>query len=193
MYLSDTLPELRADKRAVDGAAADSSYIIQSQLGVQQGDPLGPLLYALAQTHALHPVANSSSASGSSSSGEDVDSDSSSSSDVIAPHSGYLDDLNALLSMHIDEAVVRQVRTIIQRLASVGLEINSRKSLFVAKRGYTFTTVERALISSLDIPYVDASKAAEECGFVTVGCGSLLSSSRHGGESPFGGWVRLPD
>jgi Reverse transcriptase (RNA-dependent DNA polymerase) len=166
MYLGDTLPELRADKRKADGAADDSSYIILSQLGVQQGDPLGPLLYALAQTHALHPPAASDSASDSSSSNS---TSSSGEADVIAPHSGYLDDLNALLNTHIDEAVMQQVHLIVKRLASIGLEINPEKSLYVAKRGYTFTAAERALISSLHIPFVDASEEAEKCGFVTVG------------------------
>jgi hypothetical protein len=171
MYFGDTLPELRADKRKADGTAEDSSYTILSQLGVQQGDPLGPLLYALAQTHTLHPVVTDGSASGSSSSTNSSSSsgEPDSLSVVIVSQSGYLDDLNALLSMHIDETVVRQVRLIIKRLAFFGLEINLEKSLFVAKRGYTFTTAERALISSLYIPFVDASEEAEQCGFVTVG------------------------
>jgi len=56
VYCGETLPEMRAEMREADGAQADLVYLILSELGCQQGDPLGPLLFALAPVHVLNPV-----------------------------------------------------------------------------------------------------------------------------------------
>ena len=50
------MPEMRAELRQADGAAVDAVYIIKSELGCQQGDPLSPLYFAVALTNALHPL-----------------------------------------------------------------------------------------------------------------------------------------
>jgi hypothetical protein len=50
------MPDMRAVQRKADGAEADSTYTVLSQLGLQQGDPLGFLFFALARTDALHPA-----------------------------------------------------------------------------------------------------------------------------------------
>ena len=46
---------MRAELRQADGAAVDAVYIIKSELGCQQGDPLSPLYFAVALMNALHP------------------------------------------------------------------------------------------------------------------------------------------
>ena len=153
VYLGRTMPEMRAVQRKADGAAEDSTYTVLSQLGLQQGDPLGPLFFALAQTDALHPVG-------------DTDGEA---EECSASHVAYLDDTNLLLGQTVDELALGKVGQVISRLAGVGLEINKRKSLVIAKNGHTFSDAERALIDTLGIPYLDASVAAERRGFVTVG------------------------
>ena len=56
IYCGATMPEMRAELRKCDGAQADAVYITLSELGCQQGDPLGPLLFAVAIAHALNPL-----------------------------------------------------------------------------------------------------------------------------------------
>ena len=42
VYCGATMPEMRAELRQCDGAQKDAVYITLSELGCQQGDPLGP-------------------------------------------------------------------------------------------------------------------------------------------------------
>ncbi len=171
-YLGETMPEMLAQLRVADGAATDSSYKISSVLGSsQQGDPLGPIYYSLAQTHVLHPERRSSNNSTSSSGNvEFTDSTSSDSATAaVAPHCAYLDDMNMFLPERVDSATIEEVRLVQSRLASVGLSLSLGKSLFVAKAGYTFSSSERELMHELGIPWKDASVAPSQQGFVTVG------------------------
>eukprot|EP00953_Heterococcus_sp_UTEX-ZZ885_P000740 917-Heterococcus_DN1.PRE.1 len=57
VYCGDNMPELRAERDDVDanGLLTRHHYIVLSELGCQQGDPLGPILFAVALTNALHP------------------------------------------------------------------------------------------------------------------------------------------
>ena len=54
LYCGETPPELRACLQQRDGAQVDDARILQSHLGCQQGDPLGPLWFAVASTWLLH-------------------------------------------------------------------------------------------------------------------------------------------
>ena len=56
IYCGDTAPELRAELRRVDGASEDGVRILHNNMGCQQGDPLGPLLFSVGLAHALHPA-----------------------------------------------------------------------------------------------------------------------------------------
>ena len=55
MYCESAMPEMRAELRQADGAAVDAVYIIKSELGCQQGDPLSPLCFAVALTMPCTP------------------------------------------------------------------------------------------------------------------------------------------
>ena len=151
MYLGERMPEMRGKLREADGAAEDSTFIIESQMGLQQGDPLGPLFYALAQTDALHPQHDGSEQT------------------AVTPHVAYLDDTNLMLPQTVDAAVIASVTQFFDRLAAEGLEINRQKSLFVARSDHSFSEAEQTLIHSLGIPYTDASAATQLRGFTTVG------------------------
>ena len=48
------------------------------------------------------------------------------------------------------------VRRVVERLASVGLEVVQAKSQFRARTGCVFATEERALMADLDTRFVDA-------------------------------------
>lgn len=128
IYCGEHMPEMRAERRAPDGNGFEtcSPYIISSELGCQQGDPLGPLLFAVALTHALHPANASrdvSSSGGAAGSGyRSSDSSRGAPPQGAPPHTTYLDDLNARLAAVFDDAAAEQVRYIQCRLASIGLE-----------------------------------------------------------------------
>jgi hypothetical protein len=62
------------------------------------------------------------------------------------PHTTYLDDLNARLAAVFDDAAAEQVRYVQRRLASIGLEVNFRKSRAIAKRGHTFSVEESRVV-----------------------------------------------
>ena len=166
VYCGATMPEMRAELRKCDGAQKDAVYITLSELGCQQGDPLGPLLFAVAIAHALNPEDECDAAEAS----EAVpDAGQTAVRNAVGLHVAYLDDLNLLVNSVIDEQVVDRVLTTQTRLASIGLKANLTKSLAVAQQGHTFGAAERAALQSLNIPFVDASTAAHEQGFVTVG------------------------
>ena len=151
VYCGDITPELRAELlvQAADGTTTIEPHIIQSELGCQQGDPLGPLLFAVAVTHALNPIQPDEQ--------------------LIVAHAAYLDDLNLCLRGPFDDAAVERVQLLLQRLRDIGLEVNTDKSRATAKRGCVFSAEERRRWARLGIPYTDTDTPEIERGFVTVG------------------------
>ena len=166
VYCGATMPEMRAELRKCDGAQKDAVYITLSELGCQQGDPLGPLLFAVAIAHALNPLDECDVAEACDA---EPDAGQAGVKNTFGLHVAYLDDLNLLVNSIIDQQVVDRVLTTQSRLASIGLRANLTKSLAVAQQGHSFAAAERAALQSLNIPFVDASTAVQEQGFITVG------------------------
>jgi Reverse transcriptase (RNA-dependent DNA polymerase) len=116
VYCGDVTPELRAELlvQTADGTTTIEPHIIESQLGCQQGDPLGPLLFAVAVTNALNPVQSAEQSA--------------------VPHAAYLADFNLCIGGSFDDAAVERVYLLLQRLRDIGLEVNKKKSLDTAQR-----------------------------------------------------------
>ena len=161
------MPEMRAELRKCDGAQLDAVYITLSELGCQQGDPLGPLLFAVAIAHALNPEDQCDDLNSDSADVQQQRSDSD--TPTVGRHVAYLDDLDLFVDTVINAATADRVRTTQGRLASIGLRVNMTKSLAVAQQGHTFGEAERLILRELQIPFVDASTPEYRQGFVTVG------------------------
>ena len=65
VYCGEILLEMRAEMHKAVDAEADLVYLILKELDSQQGDPLGPLLFALAPVHVLSPVSTDGAIDGS--------------------------------------------------------------------------------------------------------------------------------
>jgi hypothetical protein len=159
VYCGETLPEMRAEMRKADGAQADLVYLILSELGCQQGDPLGPLLFALALVHVLNPVSTDGA----------VDESGAPATTPLAQHIDYLDDMNVFLAEGFSESAAAVITTVQTALKSIGLVINFSKSLAVAKQGTAFDDAERTRLADLGLPFVDSSTPVTKRGFITMG------------------------
>ena len=201
LYCGPIAPELRVALRRSDGAEEDGAKIVLSQLGCQQGDPLGPLWFALGMTHLLHPPETDSlvgRAAGAPATSAEQRYDSEDEGDGDAeppaegpppdptkapppPHGAYLDDITLKLHPGFGEEACAQVREVTRRLAAGGLKIRLDKCLAVAPRGQHFSPDERQRLRDLHIPYVDASFSEEERGFTIVGVpiGETPNIERH--------------
>ena len=201
IYCGLDAPEMRAELRRADGADIDSDlpspYTVRSEVGCQQGDPLGPLWFSVALTNALHPETGATTsngdfsatnspthnASGPAATSTDSDMDTDSDTEDLANSSdprhqlsaqrtrdvAYLDDTNALLGPVFDDAAEARVLRIQAAMASIGLEWHPGKSLAIAMRGRIFSPDERDRLRRLGVPFIDASTPDQLRGFVTVG------------------------
>lgn len=158
LYCGDGPPELRVALRRDDGAETDGVSIVRAHLGCQQGDPLGPLWFAVAATFLLHKPG----------SGADDDDD-----DLPPPppppHCAFLDDLNLRLSPALDATAEEQVALVVRRLAAGGLRVRPDKCMAIAMRGRVFTDGERRRLDRLGIPCIDGTAPPARRGFTSVG------------------------
>ena len=77
--------------------------------------------------------------------------------------------LTYALTQLTDTAAMAYVRRVVERLLSVGLEVNPAKSPFTARAGSMFAAEERALMADLSILFVDASTPEAVRDFVKAG------------------------
>ena len=194
LYCGETPPELRVELRCSDGAEEDTNKIVLSQLGCQQGDPLGPLWFALGVTHLLHPAGldpavphgpGAAAAKARADCHHRGDTEGEGDDDGAGadagfpppdpqqapppPHAAYLDDITLRLAPGFGQEALAQVQEVERRLAAGGLKIRLDKCLAVAPRGEVFTAQERRRLQRLGIPFTDASLSPEERGFTIVG------------------------
>jgi hypothetical protein len=162
-------PEMCVTLRKRDGAATDSTQLIYSQLGVQQGDPLGPVYYALTMVHLLWqvpPVPRDYLAPPSPAAlapfGGPLPS-------PPPPHTALADDLNLRLTPGFTAASAAAVVEIAERCARGGLKLRPDKSCVLAQLGATFVAADRHRLNSMALPYVDADLPVEEQGVRVVG------------------------
>ena len=139
LYCGEYAPELRAELKQAHGAASDCAYVISSELGCQQGDPLGPLLFALALVHVLNPVSTDGA----------VDESGSPATIPLAQHIDNLDDMNVFLAEGFSESAAAVITTMQTAPKSIGLVLNFSKSLAVAKQGTASDETERARLADL--------------------------------------------
>ncbi|KAG5185564.1 hypothetical protein JKP88DRAFT_289131 [Tribonema minus] len=138
--------------------------IICSHLGCQQGDPLGPLYFAVAAAFLLFYPDGVNATPGS------MPAYGHSTAEPPAPHCAFLDGLNVLQAAYFDDAAAAAVAEVIRRLAAGGLRVRPDKSLAIAMRGTVFDEAARARLRALDIPFVDATMMPESSqGFTSVG------------------------
>ncbi|KAG5178968.1 hypothetical protein JKP88DRAFT_280704 [Tribonema minus] len=156
VYCGDTAPEMRVE---VNGEAR----IICSHLGCQQGDPLGPLYFAVAAAFLLFYPDGVNATPGS------MPAYGHSTAEPPAPHCASLDDLNVLQAAYFDDAAAAGVAEVIRRLAAGGLRVRPDKSLAIAMRGTVFDEAARARLRALDIPFVDTTMPESSQGFTSVG------------------------
>jgi hypothetical protein len=160
VYCGDNTPEMRAELKEAHGAHQNMAYVIYSELGCQQGDPLGPLLFAITLCWALRDTESDT----------DTDGDELMHSAMTATaHTDFLDDINLLLGRGFGKHAMEQVRTVINKLAKVGLGTSLVKSRANAQRGTAFSPADRANLKQLGIPYSDSTTPEADRGFVTVG------------------------
>ena len=159
LYCGNTPPELRVALQQYDGAAEDGVRIILAHLGCQQGDPLGPLWFAVAATYLLHQPDGVRD-------GEQLQAGR---PPPPPPHCAFLDDLNLRLPPAFDNHAAAQVELVVRRLAEGGLRVRPDKSAAIAMHGRVFDSDERRRLDRLSIPYVDATALPADRGFTSVG------------------------
>ncbi|KAG5175124.1 hypothetical protein JKP88DRAFT_283918 [Tribonema minus] len=144
--------------------------IICSHLGCQQGDPLGPLYFAVAAAFLLFYPDGVNATPGS------MPAYGHSTAETPAPHCAFLDDLNVLQAAYFDDAAAAGVAEVICRLAAGGLRVGPDKSLAIAMRGTVFDEAARARLRALDIPFVDATMPESSQGFTSVGAAAAAAT-----------------
>jgi Reverse transcriptase (RNA-dependent DNA polymerase) len=148
LYCGQQPPELRYEVTQATGSAGGRVHVLHSHLGCQQGDPLGPLWFAVGATHLLYPLGPHA---------------------PPPPHCAFLDDINLRLPPGLGEHSLAAVQRVVERLARGGLRIRPDKSLAVAPLGATFSLEERQRLQMLNIPFVDGDTIPCRRGFVAVG------------------------
>lgn len=181
LYCGALPPELRMELRRADGAAADEVRIIKSHLGCQQGDPLGPLWFAVGATHLLHPgglppavLPAAAAAAPAAPGAPPAGGGGGDAMDVVddpppPPHCAYLDDNGLHLPPGFSQAHFDAVCLVKRRLAAGGLRVRADKSLAVAQHGSTFSEEDRERLAQLNIPFIDDTTPPHQRGFVIVG------------------------
>ncbi|KAG5179138.1 hypothetical protein JKP88DRAFT_291209 [Tribonema minus] len=136
----------------------------------QQGDPLGPLYFAVAAAFLLFYPDGVNATPGS------MPAYGHSTAEPPAPHCAFLDDLNVLQAAYFDDAAAAGVAEVIRRLAAGGLRVRPDKSLAIAMRGTVFDEAARARLRALDIPFVDTTMPESSQGFTSVGAAAAAAT-----------------
>jgi hypothetical protein len=162
-------PELTTTLRVSDGAAEDRIHVFYSQLGVQQGDPLGPVYFTLTTVYLLWltPAVPRDFLS--------PPSPAALAPFAVAlpppppPHTALHDDLNLRLPPGFPAASAAALEDVAERFARGGLRLRPDKSCVLAQQGESLDASEVARLDEQAVPYVDASQPRERRGVRVVG------------------------